>query len=87
MARFSDTLAKIVEGWGIDRAQAEAKAAEFAERFPDAAQFEEQFTAWVRASVDPALDLSTLPGTLLGFVRDAWAGVADKDPNAHQGNV
>lgn len=85
--RISEGLEKIINGLGIARDNAEAEAKRLAELYPDAAEFESQFVAWLKNNADQALDPANLAGTLAGIARDIFAGVAGKDPRAHQGNV
>jgi predicted nuclease with RNAse H fold len=85
--QISDTIARAAAGLGIARDNLEAEAARVAEKFPDAASRESALLEWVHLNMDSQIDAASLANTLAGIVRDVLAGIAGKDPRAHQGNV
>lgn len=85
--RISEAIEKALNGWGIARDTAEAEAARLAEQYPEAAEWEAQFTAWVAGNATAQLNVATLTATLSGIARDIWNGNAGKDAEAFHGNV
>jgi hypothetical protein len=84
---ISAGLAKILNGLRIAEDNALAAANEIAEKYPDAAEFEQHFVEWLRLNADPSLAIDTLTATLSGIARDILSGKTEADPTAFGGSV